>query len=262
MRSDLTRIVNGFYEAVLAPDSWSDALAALGDFIGADGAAYIIRGKQGEAVDWAIFSGPSAELKPDYVNHFARLDPYAPLIEVDPNRSWLQLSQCLPQEALRNDAWYNDFVMKAGIGDILGVQLAATPSNSVIFGVHQEIGRGPFASERVALMNSMLDPLRRAARLHLEIRSLGWQSTIALRALDRLSGGVIIVECDGRVVEMNHTAERIVRRNDGLLVRNGRLSAHNDFETGNLGRFIAAAANERTALAMDRQRRARAFADG
>ncbi len=59
--------------------------------------------------DWICFSGLSAEFQPDYVNHYASLDPFSPLLNVD--AGWVRLSESLPDTFLRKREWYNDFVL-------------------------------------------------------------------------------------------------------------------------------------------------------
>jgi hypothetical protein len=54
----------------------------------------------------------------------------------------------------------------------------------------------------------MLEPIAKAARLHLELHNLGWKSSVALRALDQLGAAVIIADSDGRVIQTNLAAER------------------------------------------------------
>jgi DNA-binding CsgD family transcriptional regulator len=61
--------------------------------------------------------------------------------------------------------------------------------------------------------------------LHAELRKLGLQSSVALRALDQLAAGVIVTQGDRRVIELNRAAEEIIRRNDGLGIRKGKLRA-------------------------------------
>src|ERR1700694_2149793 len=100
-----------------------------------------------------------------------------------------------------------------------------------------------------ASLRELFDPLSNAARVHAELRELGWKSAAAARALDQLAAGVIITDGDGRVVEMNRAAEQILRRNDGLTVRQGRLCAQRVFEHDKLARFIAVAAHGNTAAA-------------
>jgi PAS domain-containing protein len=62
----------------------------------------------------------------------------------------------------------------------------------------------------------------------------------------------IITDAKGRVVEMNRAAENVLRREDGLLVRQGRLFAQRIFDREKLARAIAVAANWKTAAAVAR----------
>jgi PAS domain-containing protein len=103
-----------------------------------------------------------------------------------------------------------------------------------------------------ASLRELFDPLSNAARVHAELRELGWKSAAAARAFDQLAAGVIITDGDGRVVEMNRAAEQILRRDDGLTVRQGRLCAQRVFEHDKLARFIAVAAHGKTAAAVAR----------
>jgi hypothetical protein len=49
----------------------------------------------------------------------------------------------------------------------VGIKLVRSASHSVIFGLHQRIGR-PFAEETAWIMKCLSAPLRRAARRHLQ----------------------------------------------------------------------------------------------
>src|ERR1700721_1556798 len=130
MRSNpLTRVFANAYEAAVSPELWPSALEAVTSRVGAAGAAYIVLNKENHQVDWACFSGPSVEMKGDYVRHYATLDPYSPLLTTAPPGKWLALSNCLPGTVLQSDEWYNDFVRKSGVCDILGVRLLDTSTH-------------------------------------------------------------------------------------------------------------------------------------
>jgi DNA-binding NarL/FixJ family response regulator len=101
-------------------------------------------------------------------------------------------------------------------------------------------------------LRELFDPLGNAARLHAEFRELGWKSAAALRALNQVAAGVIISDGDGGVVEMNRAAEHILRRDDGLTLRQGKLCAQRLFEHDKLARLIALAADGKTAAAIGR----------
>jgi hypothetical protein len=156
-------LVSAFHDAASSPEAWPDALKALTDAAGVAGAAMIIFHRSTWKVDEAHFSGLSAELKSDYVQHYAAVDPYSPLLD----GSWKKLSECLPDQMLRKSEWYNDFVLTCGVRDILGVRLVDTSSHCVIFGIHQQIGRN--FSERVdQTLERMTVPLKHAAWRHTE----------------------------------------------------------------------------------------------
>jgi hypothetical protein len=156
-------LVSTFQDAAVAPEAWPRALKVLTDEAGVAGAALIVFNKTTGNVDDACFSGLSAEFRPDYIKHYAALDPYAPLLD----GSWTKLSECLPEKMLRKSEWYNDFVLTCGVRDILGTRLVDTPHRSVIFGIHQQIGRN-FSDRIDAVVDLAGVPLKHAAWRHID----------------------------------------------------------------------------------------------
>lgn len=88
-------------------------------------------------------------------------------------------------------------------------------------------------------MRLLLQPLARAARLHVAFRRMGRTLSAANQALQYLSVGVVLTDADGHVLEMNELAADILRLNDGLQARNGRLTAFRNFESIKLAAVIA-----------------------
>jgi hypothetical protein len=131
----MSTLVVRLHDAAVTPEAWPDALTALTDAAGVSGAALIIFNKSTRKVDEAHFWGLSARFKSDYVQHYAALDPYSPLLD----GSWKTLSECLPDRLLRNSEWYNDFILTCGVRDIPGTRLVDTSGHCVIFGIHQQI---------------------------------------------------------------------------------------------------------------------------
>jgi DNA-binding CsgD family transcriptional regulator len=242
LSSPAKHVVESIYDAAHKPDTWPAALDAVADFVGAVGAAYIVFGKKTGRVESASFVGPSAGLKGEYVNHYASLDPFSPLLLSVADEGWMALSEVISPAKLRRDEWYQDFVVKAGVEDIIGAHLFGDASSTVIFGVHREAGKGPFPPACIAGLTELLQPLRMAAHADIELRRAGWKASIASQALDQLASGVIIADADGRVVETNRVAERILLRNDGLMIRGMRLKALRAADDAKLGSLLAAVA--------------------
>jgi hypothetical protein len=165
MLPEITRVIAKINDAGLVPDAWPEALKALTDALGVAGAACIVSNKTTSRVDWVCFSGLSAELQCEYINHYAPLDPFSPLVRVTPG--WTKLSERLPDSLLRKSEWYNDFVMACGVRDILATRLVDTSSHSVLFGLHQQIGRS-FGDRTAAILDNVERPLSSAALRHLD----------------------------------------------------------------------------------------------
>lgn len=238
--SGSTGLVSRVFDAAVSPESWPLALKAVAEAAGAIGAAYIVRNKESAGVEWLSLSGPSAAFKADYLSYYAAVDGYSPLIDArDPGR-WLKLSTCFSKSRLRTDEWYNDFVVKAGVEDILGVRLADHPSQTAILGIHYDMRRAS-AFARGAQLKELFEVFSKATRLQYELKSLRWKSALGLRALDQLASGVFVTDGRGRLIEMNRAAEALLRRGDTLRIREHRLTA-SDAQEAKLTQLIAAAA--------------------
>lgn len=243
MRSSPAKhVIASICDAAHRPDTWPAALDAVADFVGAVGAAYIVFGKKTGRVESASFVGPSAELTAEYVNHYASLDPFSPLLLSVADEGWMALSEVISPAKLRRDQWYQDFVVKAGVEDIIGAHLFEDASSTVIFGVHREAGKAPFPPACFAGLTELLQPLRMAARVDNELRQAGWKASVASQALDQLASGMIIADDNRRVVETNRVAERILLRDDGLMIRGMRLKALLAADDAKLGSLLAAVA--------------------
>jgi hypothetical protein len=138
-------------------------MPALTDAMGIAGAACFISNKTARRVDWAFFSGLSAETESRFAEHYALIDPFTPLLQEA--HGWMELSQCYSRSILRRSEWYNDFVVDCGVGDILGTRLLDTPTRSVFFGFHQQLGRS-FTDDNHSILNHLTKPLTLAALWH------------------------------------------------------------------------------------------------
>ena len=253
--AEFRRAISSIYDAALIPNLWPAALDLAVDSVGGVGAAYYVWNKRTGQVEWLSMSGPLVHSTADYASYYYALDPYRPMFETVPSGSLLGVRECVPEALLRRNEWYNDYLLKGGIDDGVGAGLFENRSHAIYFGIHHGIDQPPFATDCAAALQALVEPLRQGARLHVELHNLGWKSSVALRALDQLGTAVIIVDGDGRVIQTNRVAERMLQRGDGLKIRNGKLGALDVSESAGLGAAIAAAAVEqKTPAAIGRMR--------
>ncbi len=235
-------LLSTLLDAAMSADAWPKVLRRLMDEAGLAGAALIVTNKATGTVDDAVFCGLSAEFKSRYVDHYAALDPYSPLLD----ERWIMLSRCLPGALLRRSEWYNEFVLNCGVRDILGTRLADTAGHSVILGVHQRIGRH-FSQDVEPLIATITEPLRHAARCHLD-RLNGGQQVGGPQTTKPAEGGRFFFhiengarypdECGSIFLSPSHAAERgltIARE----LARDGDWSGFSVVVTDERGRTIA-----------------------
>jgi DNA-binding CsgD family transcriptional regulator len=236
----VTRLFDAVLDERLAPD----ALKAVANYVGASGAGYLLVSKLTGQVStitwWGSFTGSRA----DYLAHYSRIDPFRAIQEEAACGALSQLLECLSAQFLSRDEWYNDFVLKGGVRDVLGTKLHENRSHFVIVGLHRAIGDTRPIPEDAEALRMLMAPLRNAARLHLGLISIGFRSAIARGRLDHLHASVIFTDSSGRIIETNRLGEAILRTGDGLTMRSGQICARRSFETVKLARLIAKATAE------------------
>src|SRR5262245_38172412 len=231
------------YDAAKVPAQWPAALQQVATAVGGIGAGQAIFNRRTGAVEWVAITGPCAALEPRYISHYAPLDPYAPALHAQPPRRWLTLSRSLRENLCVSQEWYNDFVVKSGVADMLAAKMYEDDDTTVLLGIH----RGPASDRAVAHFNAgvraLLQPLVRATRQHVAFRRMGRALTAAQQALRYLSVGVVLTDVEGHVLEANQLASEVLRREDGLQVRDGRLTASRSFDSAKLAETIAGRAS-------------------
>jgi DNA-binding CsgD family transcriptional regulator len=140
---------------------------------------------------------------------------------------------------LRHDEWYNDYLLKGGVRDILGTKLHESPAHMVIVGLYRAVGDPHPDPWDLEAVQALMPFLRNAASLHLGLIDIGYRSAIVHGRIDHLAAAVMFTDADGRIVETNQAAERILRLGDGLTIRNGQICARRNFETTKLAELIA-----------------------
>jgi PAS domain-containing protein/DNA-binding CsgD family transcriptional regulator len=237
--AEYSKTVSSIFSAVLDERLAPTALQSVAEYVGASGASYLLVNKLARRVSsvarWGSFTGSRSE----YLAHFSKIDPFRAAQEEAECGRLLRLSDTLPDSVLRHDEWYNDYFRKGGCCDILGAKLYESTSHMVIVGVHRAVGDTlPFPRDAAALQQ-LMPALSSAARLHVGLIDIGYHSAVMRDRLDHLAAGVIFTDKDGRIVETNRAAERVLRLGDGLTIRDGKICARRNFETAKLTELIA-----------------------
>ena len=149
------------------------------------------------------------------------------------------MSRSLPADAVVGNAWYNDFILRSGVADILAAKMYEDEDTTVLLGIHRGPGSERAAAQFNASVRALMQPLARATRLHVAFRRMGRALSAAQQALQYLAVGVVLTDAEGHVLEANALAAEILDRKDGLQIRDGRLTATRAFEATKLAASIA-----------------------
>src|SRR5580704_6216063 len=199
--------VASIFDAVLDERRTPAALRAVAEYVGASGATFLLVNKLTQQVStmawWGSFTGSRA----DYLAHYSNIDPFRMIQEKEAVGSFVRLSERLPQSVLSRDEWYNDFLLKGGVCDILGGKLHESRSHVVIVGLRRAVGDVHPLPRDMEALRSLIAPMRNAARLHAELIGIGYHSPITRGTLDHVAAGVLFAHGNGWIVETNDAAE-------------------------------------------------------
>jgi DNA-binding NarL/FixJ family response regulator len=236
----LSQALSSILDAAAAPHLWPSALDAVTSALGVAGVGCVTRMRDGTP-NWAAMAGLGSEGANDYANYYAARDPWGAVLERSEILCPLRLSDTLSKDFLSRDEWYNDFARKIGINNILAMPIDQGDHYTTLFAIHNEAADLPAADDWK--VRAIAQALSGATKIRRQLHGLNWASAISRSSLSRMSTGVVVVNSDCKIIDINAAALRITDRNDGLLVRACRLAALKASETARLAHCVAAIVN-------------------
>ena len=233
--------IGTLYEAAAEPERWAAALTAVADLLGAVGAQFFLWDKQASAAPFAAVGRLPEEGNAAYVRYYGAIDPRRQALERAPVGKLFTADEHFDGGRFRKSEFFNDFLVPYGVPYVAGSRVLQTTGLSAVVAVLRNFRQGAFEPREVAVLERLMPHLQRAARLHFQIGGLRRQNQALEAALDRFPFGVVIADGTGRALMVNRAAEEMAAANDGLLLRNGRLTTAGTEETVALARHIAEA---------------------
>ena len=226
-------LIQEISRAACSPDCWTDFVAAL--------AAELDQAAVGLALDLPSNQGPaltySANFPKASTGRFAEQVASGGLpwsLEDVSTEGFRSLSALLSDEALAETAYYRDymatldFAPEAPIAHIFAQRVGRPMAGIAVFRCN---GRRPFNATDLQLLDLLAPHLAQAYIVHEKLLGHRHRSDAISQAVDRFPTGMLLIDEDGRVVESNRAATRIVERGDGLELRAGRpvsIDPHSD----------------------------------
>jgi DNA-binding CsgD family transcriptional regulator len=218
------------YGAVIEPELWVQVMERFADLTGGTG-AWLSRLSVANGGGSGVIARIDPEAPGLYNEYYGALNPFA--VAPDPAaymRGWtpciLTEDQCMGAERLRQSEYFNDFMRPQDIHSVMIVRLAARGQETCGLTINRTLARGRFERENVAQAERLHDHLRRAFAMTERLAETGLTGVEVAAALDHTAAhGLLVLDPQGRIRNMNREAERIVAADLGLHVSQGRLTA-------------------------------------
>ena len=195
---------------------------------------------QVQEIFWSYF--PRAMLE-QYCSVWVHHDPYIPA-GMKPhrmNRIFLA-NEDVPVARLVHQPFFEDFTVKAG-DDTLHC-MGGVFTSPLVTG-HLGIQRGrraePFTETELEMLRPHARDIGRLLKIRGQLMSADQQVRDVSSALDALSLAAARVSRDGRVITANTSAELVFRREDGFVVKQGRLVVRDSASARALGHAVSMA---------------------
>ena len=217
----LLRVIDRIYEASLDSAHWACALSELVAFTGAIAADLYITDT--DHPPFISFTGISDELMHDYLAHFHDQNDRVKAIQLSSEGALVTDYDVTTPDEMARSPYYQDLLFKHGYGLFIGCNSLTRAGESALFGVHYGRGVDGYRKEHFRRLQLVMPHIRRAARLQNRIRTTGAKASRLAAAIDAVSSGIVLLDCNGEVVHCNLAAERLLSLNRGVRLRRRRV---------------------------------------
>lgn len=217
---DALRLTRLAYLAVGDREAWTGFLNELGRSLGTGANTLYLKPRpfRPDAEDVDLFSfGLSYEWYRAYHDYYGRKNPALISCEHQMVEGSAYRDEALyPRKLLVTSEFYNDWIAPQKMAWALYGLAFKEKSRVLLINSVRFRGGRPFSDRDVCFMETLLPHIRQAVRLHMKIAELQRRAGAAEEALNSWPMGIILVDCHGRALLVNRSAERITRERDGI----------------------------------------------
>jgi DNA-binding CsgD family transcriptional regulator len=219
---EFSRLVSGVYAAAVTPLHWEGAIRDIHRALGGTHAALLTT----DGANRSTISGTLAiEAGKSYTEYYHQLDYVLAAVEKGPVgvvRTGSELTEPRKHREFHTD-WARPYEGDDGL--VIRLTGGARPTCFVVGAPRRSESFD--TPERVKLMSGLVVHMQQALRTQDKLAGFAHRSADLAAALEAIRHGIIIVESGCLVINLNSAAEGILRAEDGLHLRSGRIAATN-----------------------------------
>jgi PAS domain-containing protein len=220
-----SQIVADLYDASIELSRWPHALIALGERARADAVGLLFNDFANGRGHFEGAIGIPAEA----LSSYRRVHSQSNIWLAD-ERHFRQVhtairgSRIVGDEKVKASPFYNQWLRPIGLLNHLFAVVERENSGVMLLMLARGEGKPDFEDDIVGEIETLAPALEQALRAGRGVRQLRALERAALRAVDVMPIGVIVLDQNGAVIEANRSARAVLEAGEGLIAANGGLA--------------------------------------
>lgn len=206
-------MLGNLYQGPLEPTPWQSFLSQLNQFLDSKYVTFILRPPSDDSDGLMVnTNGSSAEVVASYNRYYFNLDPFVGL----PNGKVVTLEEFVSQQDWLNSEFYKNFMEPTGVFHILGADITTHDGAQCRIRVSRGLEAPAFTDDDKALLAHFVPHPERSVALHTQINRIETERNLYAGAVDQFAVGTIILDENGKILQTNQVADRLIKEKDGL----------------------------------------------
>jgi DNA-binding CsgD family transcriptional regulator len=220
-----SQIVADLYDASIESSRWPHALIALGERARADASGLLFNDFASGRGHFERATGIPAEALSSYRRVHSQSNIWlADESHFRQKHATIRGSQIAGEEKVKTSPFYNEWLRPIGLLNTLLAVVERQNSEVMFLILARREGKPDFEDDIMGEIRTLVPVLERALQAGRGVRHLRALECAALRAVDVMPIGVMMLDQNGAVIEANRSARAVLEAGEGLIVANGGLA--------------------------------------
>jgi DNA-binding CsgD family transcriptional regulator/PAS domain-containing protein len=218
--ADTTGVLAALFASLLDDEPWSAFLDRLRHVAQASFATLILTPRTAGRPGMILTPGADPSIGADYARRLFTIDPFTGLPEGEVAR----FRDFVSEETLGRNPAFREFMSSL---EVLGVDIDLPDRVELRLRLTRASHEPPFTRDDAARLQRLVPHVRIALRLFERLSSVETEQRIYAGAVAQMAIGVVILNREGKALQLNAHASAILAKADGLALRNGAVVLEN-----------------------------------
>ena len=192
-----------FYEGILAPQGWQDAMVHLAGVTASEMVSLLLWNRMHDQIIIGDAIGMDPALRNDYETHYQAIDPGKEFVDRVRFGEWYLDERDVASQVRSGSAFYQDFLRSYRMSGVMATPILRSRSGTD--GLLSLVGHRPYHSlvQVASSLSPLLPHIQQAANLRWKLIELSSQLDLATRVLDRVRFPLLVMNAAGDVKMAN-----------------------------------------------------------